>query len=369
MNKILTFSVLLLVGTTLSGQKLEVKFQETLDSIYKTTPKSIGIMAHVESPEQNISWSGAVGYPDKNNSRKLEPDETVWVASITKTYVSATILRLVEEDKINIDQSISGLITDQTQQLFESDGYKLDEITIAHLLSHTSGINDYVGKEFFELLSSKPMHRWTRDEQLELAVNIGSPLGEPGEVYVYSDTNFLILSEIIENIAGDPFYITLRKLLRFEQLDLNNTWFPILEEQPVGTKNLVHQYYDEYNWDTYDIDASFDLYGGGGIAGNTKDLARFSYNLFNGIIIKDTNVLNLIFTKIQTEDSIQSNYHLGLMSDQFGGFKAYGHTGFWGTFVYYFPDLKSSISVFVLKKEEREISRAIINQIIGILQD
>ena len=79
-------------------------------------------------------------------------------------------------------------------------------------------------------------------------------------------------------------------------------------------------------------------------------------------------ILNLIFTKVQINDSIQNNYSLGLITDEFGGFTAYGHIGFWGTYVYYFPKLDTSVSVFILEKDKREKSRDIFDQIIGKLQ-
>ena len=367
MKKILTFLIFLLFYAPFYGQTLEVKFQKSIDSIFNADSGSIGIMVHVESPDQDISWSGAVGYSDKNIKKRLEPDETALIASCTKTYVSATILRLVEEKKIKINHSIKELLTDKTRKLFESDGYNLDDITITNLLSHTSGIEDFVSQDYEEFVITNPMHRWSRDEQLEFAVKVGSPLGDPGKMYKYADTNYLLLSEIIEKLTGNPFYTAMRELLRYESLGFNNTWFPTLEEKPKGTKPMVHQYWGEYS--SYDFDVSSDLYGGGGIACTTKDLACFSYNLFNAKIIKDTSVLNQIFTKIQTEDSIQSNYCLGLMSDEYGGLKAYGHRGFWGTFAYYFPDLNTSVSIYVLEKDKGGLSRDIMDQIIGILRE
>ena len=189
MKKTLIYLILLLFYVPFYGQTQQLKFQKSIESICKADPGLIGIMVHVESPDKNISWSGAVGYSDKNTQKRLEPDETALIASCTKTYVSAAILRLVEEKKIEIDQSIKGLLTDKTRKLFESGGYNLNAINIAHLLSHTGGIEDFVSQEYFGLIFGDPKHRWTRDEQLELAIKAGDPLAKPGKVYKYSDTN------------------------------------------------------------------------------------------------------------------------------------------------------------------------------------
>ncbi|MDX2415624.1 MAG: serine hydrolase domain-containing protein [Bacteroidales bacterium] len=367
MKTALTFLTVLFLFAASNGQSLEGKFQKIIDSIYNSNPESNSIMVHVESPKYNVSWSGAAGYSDRSIKMKIEPDQPALIASCTKTYVSATILRLVEEKVIEINQPIKDLVSNKTRMLFESDGYDLDSITLMHLLSHTSGIEDYANQEYRERIINYPKHRWTRDEQIEMAIKVGNPIAKPGKIFRYANVNYLLLTEIIEKLTGKPFYTAIRELLRFETLGFNTTWFPTLEEKPKGTKALVHQYWGEYS--SFRFDVSIDLYGAGGLACTTKDLACFSHNLFNAKIIKDTTVLNLIFTKIQTNDSIQSNYYLGLMSDEYRGFKAYWHKGFWGNYVLYFPDLNTSISVFILQTDKKIIGRNVIDQIIGILID
>ena len=366
MKTIISFLVLISFSTSFFGQAREARFQRIIDSTYQANSESNGIMVHVESPNNGVSWSGAAGYADKSNQESIEPDQPALIASCTKTYVSASILRLVEEKKVCIDQPIKDLISKKTRLLFESDGYVLDSITIAHLLSHTSGIEDYVGQDFMDFLFSDPMHRWTRDEQLEFAIRVGDPLAKPGKKYKYADTNYLLLTEVIEKLTGRTFYESMRVLLRYESLDINNTWFHTLEDEPGGVKELVHQYWGDLN--SFQVDASSDLYGGGGIACTTRDLAIFSYGLFNSEIIKDTAVFNLIYTKIHTSDSIQSNYCLGLMVEQYGALNAYGHLGFWGTCFFYIPELKTSIAVYILEKEKRKLYRDIIDQIIQIIE-
>lgn len=341
--------------------------QATIDSIYDANPTSVGIMVYVEYPEIGISWSGACGYSDKNAKVKLEPNQPALLASSIKTYISATILRLVENKKLDIHQSIDGLLTEKTKKLFKQDGYALDSIAVKHLLSHTSGIEDFVNQDYFDFINKNQKYRWTRDEQLELAIKVGNPLGKPGTTYSYADANYLLLTEIIENITQKPFYIAMRELLQYETLGLNKTWFPTLEDKPLDVESLVHQYWGKYDWDSYNHDISWDLYGGGGIACNTEDLARFSYNLFNYNIVKDSTVLDLIFTKIHTNDSIQKDYYLGLHLKEYNELKGYGHLGFWGTIVLYFPDLNCSIAVYILEKDMRELIQIVMDKITGIL--
>ena len=351
------------------AQSIETILQTVIDSIYTANPNSIGIMVHLESPEKGISWSGASGYSDKNTKIILEADQPALIASNIKTYVSATILRLVEVNNLSIHQPIKSLLTERTRRLFERGGYNLDSIMVKHLLSHTSGINNYANQNYIDFIDNNKTYRWTRDEQLELTIKIGAPFAKPGALFNYADANYLLLTEIIENIYKKPFYTAMREILEYEALGFNDTWIPTLEEIPNGTKPLVHQYWGKYNWDSYEIDISVDLYGGGGIASTTKDLASFAYKLFNNEIINDTTVFNLIFTEIPTKDSEPSNYYFGLSLYEYQGLLAYGHGGFWGTRVLYFPELKTSIAVCVLERDMKSLIQDIIDQSIGILTE
>ena len=165
----------------------------------------------------------------------------------------------------------------------------------------------------------------------------------------------------------DKFYQ--EALSRYEQLGLHDTWMPTLEDKPEGTKPLVHQYWGEKGWDSQDIDVSVDLYGGGGIACPPKDLARFSWNLFNGRIVQDTAVLDLIYTEVPTADPEPANYYFGLSPFEVRGMTGYGHGGFWGTVAVYFPDLKTSVAVYTLERDMGMLRPALMDLLIGILMD
>ena len=364
-----TLIVILLINNCTYAQSVEAKFQAVIDSIYSSDRTSVGIMASIESPERNISWSGASGYSSLTDKTELDADQPALIASNTKTYVSATILRLVENGKISIDQPIKNLLTPRTRDLFEQHGYNLDSILVKHLLSHTSGIEDYANQAYMDFINKNKDYRWTRDEQLKLTIEAGPPLGKPEEVFSYSDANYLLLTEIIERITGQPFYSAIRELLRYESLGIHNTWFPTLEKKAADTKPLVNQYWGKYNWDSKDIDVSADLYGGGGIACTSKDLASFAYKLFNNEIIKDTTVLNLIYTAIPTNESEPANYYFGISSYEYRGLSAYGHGGFWGTRVVYFPELRTSIAVYVLEKDKQGLINEIVDKMIGLLNE
>lgn len=338
--------------------------QAAMDSIYSSNQESIGIMLHIESPKNNLSWSGSSGFSTKDQKIKLESDQPALIASSAKTYVSASILRLQELGLLTIDDPISKHLTEESILLFEEDGYDFNKIKIKHLLSHTSGIKDFVDKEYLDWIDKNPKYRWSRQEQLKLAIKKGDPLGNPEEIYNYADVNYLLCSEILESNTNKPFYTAIRDLLKYEELGFRNTWFPTLEKANRTTKPMVHQYWSAKNWDSYNQDISYDLFGGGGIATTTEELAKFSYNLFQGNIIEDSVTLNKMYTRILPPSGENYGYCLGLREGRSNGIKQFGHEGFWGTNVHYFPDLETSISVYILDKDKFQLAGDVTNVIV-----
>lgn len=320
--------------------------QDLLEKYYANHPEMIGLMVHIEAPDKNISWSGAVGLANKNDTIQIQPDQPANIASNTKAFVAATILRLVEQGKLSLDDSISTLISETSRKVLEIDRYDLTKIKVKHLLSHTSGIFDFVNSETYnKRILTAPKHKWTRNEQIKLAVVEGKPIGEPQEMFGYSDTNYLLLSEIIESVTDKPFYTAIRDLLNFKKHELNSTWFIRLEDELVDVKPLICQYAEESNSCTED--PSFDLFGGGGLASTTKDLGIFIHLLFTGDIFTLPETSKLLLTKLLLQNGEKYNYYLGLRKYEISGKVAYGHGGYYGTYACYIPENNISISIFV----------------------
>ena len=133
----------------------------------------------------------------------------------------------------------------------------------------------------FEFINEHPDHQWSRDEQIDRTLSVGDSLANAGEEFKYGDINYLLLSEIIEQKTEQPFYTAIRNdLIDYQKHELNATWFINLEEQPENTTVLAHHYWNKYDWDSYNLDPSWDLYGGGGLVSTSKDAARFFQLLF-----------------------------------------------------------------------------------------
>lgn len=345
------------------------KIQSILDSTFMAHPETKGISVHIIAPNIGFTWAGAIGNADTTD-RKLTPDLPGNIASNTKTYVAAAILRLAELGQLNIHQSIAGIISPKTEQLLRKTGYAVDSITIAHLATNTSGIYDFVNIEKYQNYTLTHLdYRWTRDEQIELAMTAGPPRWPQGAKFEYSETGFLILTEIIEHFTHEPFHSAMRKLLKFDALGLNNTWFVLQENAPANSPPLIEQTASRYQSNSLTLDFSFDAFGGGGLAATPRDLAHFSQQLFASNVFDKPETRELLFTTIPTADSIPPSYSFGLMITDVAGHKAYGHGGFWGTQVKYIPDLNISVAVFVLESDAWEVYNGLIEEVVRVLEE
>ncbi len=358
-------SVCLLAAPPLHAQKINDQLAHIIDTTFSAHPAATGIMACVISGDGK-AWTYAAGLSDKALKTRLAVGQPGLIASNTKTYIAAAILRLNEQKKLNISDTIGKYLPAGALQKLASNGYETGNISIRHLLSHTSGIDDYVDDAYFDTVNAHPHRKWTRSEQVDRAVKTGKPLAPPGDTFRYADVNYLLLTEIIEQVTGKPFYEAVRTLLSYKKLKLNTTWFTTLEATPLHALALAHQYWNKYPWDSYNLDPSWDLFGGGGIAATPADLALFFKDLFEGKIIKDTGILSKMYANVPCKT--KTNYCLGLRKLTISGLTAYYHGGFWGTDAIYFPELKTAICIVVLEKSERDISADICRAIVDVVR-
>ncbi|MCU0234626.1 MAG: beta-lactamase family protein, partial [Thermoanaerobaculales bacterium] len=244
---------------------LEAELQGLVDGAVAADAGVHGAALAVDAPGLAVSWEGAAGLADPAGGAAMTPATPVRIASNTKTYVAAAVLRLAEEGRLAIDDPIAAHLPDELADLLRGDGYDPAAITVRHLLTHSSGIFDHTSvPQFEQAILADPLHRWTRAEQVRAAVEWGDPHGAPGEIYTYCDTGYVLLGAIIEQASGRTLAAAVRELLGFERLGLRATWWETLEPPPEQLPARAHQFLGEL--DSFDFDPSLDLYGGGGIA-------------------------------------------------------------------------------------------------------
>ncbi|WP_421798847.1 serine hydrolase domain-containing protein [Haliscomenobacter sp.] len=316
-------------------------FQALLDSAIND--KMPGILVHVESPKHKISWSGAAGVSDTKTQNKLQPDQTFRIASVTKTFVACSILRLWEQGKLALTDPISKYISPEHTAILIEGGYQPDQITIRHLLTHSSGMFDHAAAQIYlEKIQNDPTHHWTRTEQLRGCITWGKLLGKPGEKFSYSDTGYTLLGETLEKITGKTMGDAIENLLKLKALGLKNTW--VENEANLHRNDLkrIHQYLDGV--DTYHYHASLDLYGGGGLLSTSKDLAIYFQNLFNHKVFDKPATLDTMLAKRNYAVKPRMDYRMGMYFIQLNGVDAYTHSGFWGTQVAFVPSMNATIA-------------------------
>lgn len=232
----------------------------------------------------------AHGMADPGSSRTLTIDTPVRIASNTKTFVAATILRLWEDGRLNLDAPIAHLLSPPNDLALRSNGYDTQAITVRQLLSHSSGLADHAADHrYLERVLADRKHRWTREEQVKLGMSYSRPLSAPGSEFSYSDTGYVLLGDIIERITRTSLAQAVREELGFERIGLRTAWWELQEDPPRKVVQRAHQFLA--GKDVTDVDASVDLYGGGGLVMSPRDLGTFFEALFQGRIFRRPQTL------------------------------------------------------------------------------
>ncbi len=177
----------------------------------------------VENGDRSVSWVGAAG--------NIKPDDRYFIASVTKLYVTAVLIMLREQGKLQFSDPMHEYFpADLIQGIHVLEGKDYtEEITIAHLLSNTSGIPDYYyynkakGEAASDLLGGND-EAWPLIKAIEKVKSMKPKFkpGQSGKVN-YSDTNFQLLGGIIENVTGKAVGEVFQEYI-FTPLGLKDTY-------------------------------------------------------------------------------------------------------------------------------------------------
>jgi D-alanyl-D-alanine carboxypeptidase len=323
---------IILIGFYASSVKAQNLDQVLRSELSSTNP---GILFSIESGDKQISWSGAAGINDLSFGDSLQVRRTFRIASVTKTYVAAAILRLMEKKVLRMEDPISKHLSPAHAGILAQD-YDLEQITIQQILRHSAGFFDHThAPEFFDRVFSTPGYEWTRTAQLQLGVEKGERIGTPGTQFSYSDMGYVILGELIETYTGKSLDGGIKELLGLEKLGLDRTDFERMD--PKTDQLRIHQYFQ--GKDTYGFSPTMDYYGGGGILSNTVELIDFFQALFQGKIFENPATLKLMLEPVSYPTRAKLDYQMGMYKVQVNGMDAYCHSGFWGTQVLYIPKI------------------------------
>ncbi|WP_207393025.1 serine hydrolase domain-containing protein [Providencia sp. M-27] len=290
----------------------------------------------------------------------LSVDTPLRIASNTKTFTAAAILRLAEMGKLSIYDAISEYIDPQYNALLSTQ-YNTHTITIRHLLEHSSGLLDHADGDYLKAVLKQPNYVWSRTEQVEMYMRKQFPTFSPSKSFIYSDTGYILLGNIIERITGQSLGLAVRELLHFDSIGLESAYWESLEQPPEIATPRARQYLGK--WDGTHIHASMDAYGGGGLVMSSKQMAIFLEALFEGNIFSSPNTLETMLS-MGSHDGAE-NYRLGIMVNVVNGITLYSHLGFWGSVAYYAPKAKISAAGFVDDRESRETLIHVIESLLS----
>ena len=271
-------------------------------------------------------WIQSAGYADIENGTLMQPCHINKLGSVTKMMVGALVWQLIQDGLLDINEPIKTYIPDVASQITNGD-----DITLAMLLQHTSGIKD-VGRTLgYNLAVINDYTRsWTSEEILPYIANQPAT-NLPGESANYSNTNTMLSGMIIEAVTGRPHGDLLKERI-FQPLGMNSTvYYDYSEAFPI---DRLAQGYLDFNNDGGAIQNISNLNPGSGngytgVYSTVSDLYLFMKALLVDKILTSEDNLDLIFDSF-TEDinwtsigGILREFQDRLPEDQ----KAYGHGG------------------------------------------
>lgn len=285
--------------------------------------------------KDDILFASSYGYANRTWLVENALDTKFRIASISKMFTAVAILKLIEEKKLRLEDPIHKYLDLENSQIPQN-------ITIYHLLTHTSGIGDYYDEmnatddDWLELWQKKPIYAMTNLGDYYTMFKDEKPLFESGSKFHYSGSGYILLGMLIEKITAKRYEAYIESII-FKKLNLQDTHFL---DNEVVEKGVADGYEA-----AYDVDGKLSKWmkniftmtpkpaSDGGASSTVKDLLTFSRALRNN------QLLNAEYTKLILEPKV-----LDQDSDGFRGYTwqygfancfllendkivRYGHTG------------------------------------------
>lgn len=321
-----TYKIIILVLLFFQGQSFAQKSnfnQAKMDSLFillAQEDKAMGSLAIWESNKR--VYQRAIGLADMEKAQKARPDTRYRIGSISKTFTAVLIMQLVEQGKLSLDTPLAN---------FFPKFKNADAITVEHLLRHRSGLPNFTDAPDFATWMSKDISRE------DLLKKILSPENDfaPNEKAAYSNTNYVLLTMIIEQVYQKDFDPILQMQI-CQPLGLKATY---LGGKIDPNKQEARPYQKLNEWlPTPETHPSVPL-GAGAIVSTPNDLCQFFTALFEGKLLSQQS--------LEQMQTLVEDYGMGLFKYPFHEKYAFGHTGGIDGFqsiAAYFPEEKVAIA-------------------------
>jgi CubicO group peptidase (beta-lactamase class C family) len=279
-------------------------------SVQSSSSWGIVFRAHADSINFNgvvligdstgILFHEAYGFQELDATAKgiLSKDAPFYLASVSKTFVAAAVLKLVEHGKLQLSNSVL--------DVFPSVDKRYEKISIKHLLNHTSGLpNDYT--DYYDTFSST---EFDNRSLFSLFLKGGIKLEfSPGEQHAYSNVGYVMLALIIEKVSG-------MNLCDFINTHLTHH-SPMMRLFGKDAGTFVSSYFVDSlaTWQVYETGVYDGVeertYGDGGLVGSAMDLYLWGLKLMQHEILQEES-LTMMFAPGYLNDGTHFNYGMGI---------------------------------------------------------
>jgi D-alanyl-D-alanine carboxypeptidase len=296
----LYLSLFWLSSTSLFGQKSNFEQADRFFDSLDFYDKYMGTVFIAKNGEP--VYQKAIGYADLEKQQKLTPTTKFNIGSISKMFTSVLIFQAVEEGKLSLDQKLAD---------FYPAVPNAEAITIDQLLRHRSGIANFTNSPLYMTYYTNPK----TEEELVKIIAAGGSIFTPDSKAEYSNSNYVLLTFILEETYGKSFQELLEERIT-GPLKLENT--EIFDEiKPEENEARSYSFKDNWTLEA-ETDPSIPL-GAGAIQSTVADLAVFIENLFAGELISQESLDKM------TE--LQDGFGRGIFSFPYYDRKALGHNG------------------------------------------
>ncbi len=293
----------------LREEKELIVFADSIFQGHIDTGNIAGCAVLIYKGEQKII-DKKYGYASLELHAPMPENPVFEIGSVTKQFTAAAILKLVEENRISLDDDITEYLD------FNTQGRR---VTINQLLNHTSGIASYTEIPEF---SSMSLHSLDRDTMIRIVEKAGY-LFEPGEVMSYNNSAYFFLGLIIENLTGKSYEMYLQEIF-FTPLGMLNTSYcsntKIVKNKVYGysesPEGLVQKEHIDHTWP----------YAAGSLCSTAEDLMIWLKSLHSGKALSSKSYQKLI-TAQSLNDGTPLRYAMGILHYDHFGNEVIEHSG------------------------------------------
>jgi CubicO group peptidase (beta-lactamase class C family) len=299
----------------------------------------------------SILYEKYTGLQDLRKKDSLTAQSSLHIASTSKTFTGMAILRLIQEGRLGLNDSLSSFFRD----------FPYPGVTVKMLLSHRSGLPNYI----YYLSEKKNWDRnvfVTNQDVLNSLYNIHPGVtSRPGTRFHYCNTNFVLLAMIIEKLTGLNYSKYIKQTF-FDPFGMKNTYVYSHEDSLTAIPSF------KWNGGLWQEDQFDRTYGDKNIYSTPEDLLKWDQAIYSGLVI-NKQLLDSAFTPYSNERRSIHNYGLGMRLLIFpNGKKVTYHNGRWhgyNSFFAHLPDENVTIIVLSNKFNSRVYSTRYIYDIFG----